>query len=164
VPRPKPLIPQMINREQMRQITANLLHDGMKERAGLNHIRISIRAVREAGPAQFIPCTQAEFVPDNKRTLDYYAVPGYDLYLIEGVYDTPKFDPTEKLTRAEFLVDLLDRLEGFGQSLKYSPALYERVSEELEIAQHYIRGAYDLAELADISYLEKEEVDAPAQL
>jgi hypothetical protein len=163
VPRHKALVPQFINLEQMRQLKASLIHEGMRDRAGLSHIRISIRAVRDAGPGQFVPATQAEFVSDNDRTLDFYAVDGYSLYMIEGTFsDAPKFDPSEKLTRAEFLVDLLDRLEGFGQSLKYSSALFERVSEELQIAGHYIRGAYDIAELADLTYLEKEEVDAPA--
>jgi hypothetical protein len=141
----------------MRQLKASLIHEGMRDRAGLSHIKLSIRAVKEAGPGQFVPVSQAEFVPDNNRTLDFYSVPGYSLYMIEGVFDAPKLDPTEKMTRAEFLVDLLDRLEGFGQSLKYSPALYERISEELEITGHYIRGAFDIGELADLAYLDEKE-------
>lgn len=162
--RPKNLYPQVVNREQMRSLTASLLYEGIKEFAGMNQVKLSIRGVRENGPGQFLPATQAEFVPDNRRTLDFYAVPGYDLYVIEGVYDMPKYDPSEKLTRAEFMVDLLDRLDGFAESLKYSPHLYEAVRAEVDTSSHYIQGAYDIAELADISYLEKEETIAPAQL
>lgn len=161
MPRPKALYPQFINLEQMRQLKASLLHESMREKAGLNHMRLSIRAVKDAGPGQFIPATSAEFVPDNNRTLDFYAVEGYQLYMIEGTFNNPpKMDPEEKMTRAEFMVDLLDRLDGFAESLKYSPALYERVSEEIQIAGHYIRGSYDIGELADISYL--EDTNAPA--
>jgi hypothetical protein len=141
----------------MKVITASLLYQGMREKAGYKDVRISIRGVREAGPGQYTPATQSEIVPDNDRSLDWYAVPEFDLYMVDAVYDAPKHDPSLKMTRAEFLMDLLNRLDGFGQAVKYLPSVYERVAEELEIAGHYIRGAYDLAELADLSYLEKEK-------
>jgi hypothetical protein len=154
----KRLVPQYITREQMKMLSASLLYTGMQERAGLDHIRISIRAVKQGPWGQFIPATQAEFVSYSNRTLDYYAVPGYSTYMIEAVHDAPKYDPNEKLTRAEFLVDLLDRLDSFAESLKYSPALYEQVRAEVDTSQHYLKGAFDVAELANLSYLEIEEV------
>jgi hypothetical protein len=165
-PRPKvrPLIPQIITLEQMKLLSAGALYLGMKERAGLDHIRISIRAVKPGPWGQFIPATPSEFVSYSNRTLDYYSVEGYSVYMVEGTYDVPTYDPDEKLTRAEFLVDLLDRLDSFAESLKYSPALYEQVRAEVDTSQHYLRGAFDIAELADLSYLSEETENAPVSL
>ena len=156
--RPRKLFPQLINREQMRTLTASLLYDGIRDHlVGQQEVRISIRGVRVIGPGQYSQATTSEIVPDRKETLDNFAVPEFDLYMIEGTFQPPKHDPAQLMTRAEFMVDLLDRVDSFAEALKYSPNLYEQVRAEADVAGHYIKGAFDITELADLSYLESEE-------
>lgn len=157
--KPKSLYPHVIHRQIMKDLTASLLYEGMRDKAGMKDVRISIRGVRMAGNGVFIPASESELLPDSVQTLDNFAITGYDWFSVEGTYDTPKANPSLRMTRAEFLVDLLDRLEGLRESLKYSPALYENVSAEIGVAEHYIKGAYDVAELADLTYFEEKETE-----
>jgi hypothetical protein len=140
-------------------IKASLLYSGWRDRVGLTDVRITLRGVKEIGPGQYTVGGEAEIVADNDRTLDYYAG-SYDWYIVEGQHQVPKYDLNERLTRAEFLMELLERLDALVESVKYSPALAENIGKEVEVASHYVKGAYDLAELCDLDYLKKEATSA----
>lgn len=155
MPRPQALVPtKAIHRLQMGELTCATIYEGMRDRLRMNDIKITIRGVRMVGPGVFAPAGESRILPDNKLKLDYYALPDFEWFMLEGAVDDRRYDPSEKLTREQFLIELLDRLNSFAERTKYSPGLHERVREEIEIAEHYLKGAYDIAELHDISYLE----------
>lgn len=165
----KQLQPVILDKATALTINTGKLYELTMNRLGTPHVRITIQMGRTASDKLFLVVGPVIVLPREPKPLtDYFTGSIYSecQLVVQYAYDSGGFDPEEKLTRRDFIMQTLDIWERMLYRLDYSFLK----NEEVIVAMEVLKGTYSLAELlpADCSmeqfkkYFEKEEaIDVP---
>lgn len=134
-------------------VDCHLLYEQFRLNLGTHKVTVTVQGLapdssgtyRKAGPKLFVPQLEAK--------LYTYCESGFSHYRVEVDYTAGTLLPDTLMTRAEFLMELLD-IWGTMRT-RLSPALTKTVGKDLDLVLKLTRSVYSVGELADMGYLEK---------
>jgi hypothetical protein len=127
------------------------LYTLLRQKLGTQGVSVYAQGCIASG-TEFRPAGSKVYIPDQSNSITSYCPPGYDFYQINADYSGSSLSPDTRMTRAEFLIEILDIWESLSE--KTNPLLKE-IKHEIELVLKYTRNIYSVCELADISYLDK---------
>lgn len=146
----KLLAPAVLSREDSLEWTGIKMYAWFEQILSTSELSIYMsKARRVAGGFQ---TASTKFLLPHSETIlgDYFGVEAS--HLVVGVeYSYTHLNPNDKMSRAEFLLELLGVWEGMKARL--SPALKGPIGAELDLVMDYTKNAYQVTELYDIQKL-----------
>ena len=141
--------PVVIDLAFCRTVNCNLLYEQFRTQFGTSKVFITVQGCMPDGT----PTSKSQMVPQTDSTLYDVVEKEFKYYVIKVDYTAGKLLPTDTMTRAEFLMELLDIWE--TMRVRLSPHLSTTIGAELDTVINHTRNVYASAELADLSYLEE---------
>lgn len=147
----KTLVPSVIDRKFAETVDCLTLYEMFREKLTGSKITLTLRGCVDEGE-KFKATGIVIQIPSLPVKLSTICPTDFDYFAVQADYTQDYLLPNQQMTRAEFLIELLDIWQAMRN--RVSPHLKE-LGAELDLVMDYTRNIYSVRELADISYLEE---------
>ena len=147
----KTLLPSVISKAEAAETNCQKLYELFKEQLGTDKIAISVKgaSVHSFG---YSTHTNLVHLPRTNTFIAQHCPTGYEHFEVKVAYTVPHLDPNQTMTRAEFVIELLDLWEAMQKTLPGEKR--ESTGRIFTDASELLRSTYQVEDLADLDYLE----------